>query len=115
MNGKWSCIYAVGSQEYQMVCTRLDIASADVGMLDKFDCGLQTYVYVFVDFDYNMRRSINVMSRSITWYGLMIQGCAGSLEAMMLHMMALSTTEAEYMTLTKAVKETTRLNGLLME
>ncbi|GKF95348.1 hypothetical protein Tco_0288083, partial [Tanacetum coccineum] len=31
-NGKWSCIYAVGSQEYQMVCTRLDIASADVGI-----------------------------------------------------------------------------------
>ncbi|GKA61088.1 hypothetical protein Tco_0760495 [Tanacetum coccineum] len=40
-NGKWSCIYAVGSQEYQMVCTRLDIASANVGMLDKFDRGLQ--------------------------------------------------------------------------
>ncbi|GJT07603.1 hypothetical protein Tco_0842065, partial [Tanacetum coccineum] len=29
-NGKWSCIYAVGIQEYQMVCIRLDIASADV-------------------------------------------------------------------------------------
>nr|GEX21165.1 nucleotide-binding, alpha-beta plait [Tanacetum cinerariifolium] len=29
-NGKWSCIYAVGSHEYQMVCTRLDIASEDV-------------------------------------------------------------------------------------
>nr|GEY10622.1 zinc finger, CCHC-type [Tanacetum cinerariifolium] len=29
-NGKWSCIYVVGSQEYQMVCTRLDIASVDV-------------------------------------------------------------------------------------
>ncbi|GJT07084.1 hypothetical protein Tco_0841546 [Tanacetum coccineum] len=29
-NGKWSCIYAVGSQEYQVVCTRPDIASADV-------------------------------------------------------------------------------------
>ncbi|GJV78122.1 hypothetical protein Tco_1509706 [Tanacetum coccineum] len=43
-NGKWSCIYAVGSQEYQMVCTRPDIASADVGMLDGFDHGLQTYV-----------------------------------------------------------------------
>ncbi|GJZ47728.1 hypothetical protein Tco_0601560 [Tanacetum coccineum] len=53
-NGKWSCIYAVGSQEYQMVCTRLDKASADVGMLDKFDHGLQTYVHVFVDFDYAM-------------------------------------------------------------
>ncbi|GJZ21518.1 hypothetical protein Tco_0558557 [Tanacetum coccineum] len=53
-NGKWSCIYAVGSQDYQMVCTRLDIASADVGMLDKFDRGLQTDVQVFVDFDYAM-------------------------------------------------------------
>ncbi|GKD87040.1 hypothetical protein Tco_1358194 [Tanacetum coccineum] len=53
-NGKWSCIYAVGSQEYRVVCTRLDIASADVGMLDKFDRGLQTDVQVFVDFDYAM-------------------------------------------------------------
>ncbi|GJW92354.1 zinc finger, CCHC-type containing protein [Tanacetum coccineum] len=53
-NGKWSCIYAVESHEYQMVCTRLDIASADVGMLDKFDRGLQTDVQVFVDFDYAM-------------------------------------------------------------
>ncbi|GJW40889.1 zinc finger, CCHC-type containing protein [Tanacetum coccineum] len=69
-NGKWSCIYAVGSQEYQMVCTRLDIASADVGMLNKFDLGLQTDVHVFVDFDY-------AMGRSITRYGFMIQGCAG--------------------------------------
>ncbi|GKB57429.1 hypothetical protein Tco_0913615 [Tanacetum coccineum] len=43
-NGKWSCIYAVGSHEYQMVCTRLDIASVDVGMLDKFDRGLQINV-----------------------------------------------------------------------
>ncbi|GJT13303.1 hypothetical protein Tco_0860345 [Tanacetum coccineum] len=41
-NGKWPCIYAVGSQEYQMVCTILDIASTDAGMLDKFDRGLQT-------------------------------------------------------------------------
>ncbi|GJS48347.1 putative ribonuclease H-like domain-containing protein [Tanacetum coccineum] len=53
-NGKWLCIYGVGSHEYQMVCTRLDIASADVGMLDKFDRGLQTNVQVFVDFDYAM-------------------------------------------------------------
>nr|GFB45424.1 zinc finger, CCHC-type [Tanacetum cinerariifolium] len=60
-NGKWSCIYAVGSQEYQMVCTRLDIASVDVGMLDKFDRELQTDVHVFVDFDYAMERSITVM------------------------------------------------------
>ncbi|GJR26601.1 hypothetical protein Tco_1102833, partial [Tanacetum coccineum] len=64
-NGKWSCIYAVRSQEYQLVCTRLDIASADV--------------------------------------------------AMMLHMMALSTTEAAYMTLTEAAKEDTLLKGLAIE
>nr|GEZ74642.1 zinc finger, CCHC-type [Tanacetum cinerariifolium] len=44
LNDKWSCIYAVGSQEYQTVCTRLDIASADVGMVDKFNHGLQTDV-----------------------------------------------------------------------
>ncbi|GJX93940.1 hypothetical protein Tco_0348526, partial [Tanacetum coccineum] len=59
-NGKWSCIYAVGSQEYQMVCTRLDIASAD-------------------------------------------------------HMMALSPTEAGYMTLTEAAKEAIWLKGLAIE
>ncbi|GKC19901.1 hypothetical protein Tco_1022051 [Tanacetum coccineum] len=29
-NGKWSCIYEVGSQEYQMVCTRHGIALVDV-------------------------------------------------------------------------------------
>nr|GEX06676.1 putative glucose-6-phosphate 1-epimerase isoform X1 [Tanacetum cinerariifolium] len=44
-NGKWSCIYAVGSQEYQMVCTRLDIASADVdGMV--FSCGFKAEIWV---------------------------------------------------------------------
>nr|GEX24292.1 zinc finger, CCHC-type [Tanacetum cinerariifolium] len=51
----------VESQEYQMVCTRLNIASTDVGMLDKFDRGLQTDVHVFVDFDHAMGRSITVM------------------------------------------------------
>ncbi|GKF22933.1 hypothetical protein Tco_0075255, partial [Tanacetum coccineum] len=65
-NGKWSCIYAVGSQEYQMVYTRLDIASEDVGMLDKFDRGLQIDVHVFVDFDYVMGRSITVMAGYMT-------------------------------------------------
>ncbi|GJW94512.1 hypothetical protein Tco_0174184 [Tanacetum coccineum] len=62
----------VGSQEYQVVCTRPGIASADVDMSDGFDRGLQTNVQVFVDFDYAMGRSITVMSRSITGYELMI-------------------------------------------
>nr|GEW86147.1 protein trichome birefringence-like 19 [Tanacetum cinerariifolium] len=76
-NGKWSCMYAVGSQEYQMVCTRLNIASVDVG------------------------------------YGSMILGCVGSLKANLQHMEALSTTNAGYMTFTKAWKKKIWLKGLL--
>nr|GEV42887.1 hypothetical protein [Tanacetum cinerariifolium] len=52
-------------------------ASTDVAMLDKFDRVLQTDVQVFVDFDYTMGRSITAMGRSITRYGLMIQGDGG--------------------------------------
>ncbi|GJW55005.1 zinc finger, CCHC-type containing protein, partial [Tanacetum coccineum] len=93
-NGNWSRIYAVESQEYQMVCTRLDISSADVGMLDKFDCGLQTNVQVFVDFDYVMGRSITAMGRSITsgvydTYG----GCKGCYLAKGTHYRVMSRTK----------------------
>nr|GEU90565.1 zinc finger, CCHC-type [Tanacetum cinerariifolium] len=102
-------VYAVGSQKYQMVCTRPDIASTDVGMLDGFDRGLQTYVQVFVDFDY-------AMGRSITRYGFMILGCARSLKANLQHMEALSTTKAGYMTFTEAwKKDAILLRGLLEE
>nr|GEX07464.1 zinc finger, CCHC-type [Tanacetum cinerariifolium] len=65
-NGKWSCIYAVESHEYQMVYTRLDIESADVGMLDKFDRGLQTNVQAFMDFDYAMGRLITVIGNILS-------------------------------------------------
>ncbi|GJV55380.1 hypothetical protein Tco_1456385, partial [Tanacetum coccineum] len=106
-------IYAVGSQEYQMVCTRPDIASTSVDMLDGFDRGLQTNVQVIVHFDYAIGRSITVMSRSITGYGLMILGCAGSLKANMQHMEVLSTTEVGYMTFTEARKKKIWLKGLL--
>ncbi|GJR08464.1 hypothetical protein Tco_0791116 [Tanacetum coccineum] len=108
-------IYAVGSQEYQVVCTRPDITSSGVDMLDGFDRGLQTNVQVFVDFDYAMGRSITVMSRSITGYGLMILGCVGSLKANLQHKEALSTTEAGYMTFTEAWKKEIWLKGLLIE
>ncbi|GKA37273.1 zinc finger, CCHC-type containing protein [Tanacetum coccineum] len=50
-NSKWSCIYTVGSQEYQVVCTRLDITSTDVGMLHKFDRGLQTDIQELRSYD----------------------------------------------------------------
>jgi hypothetical protein len=105
---KGSCIYAVGSHEYQVVCTRPDIAFADVGMLDRFDRGLQTDVHAFVNYDY-------VMGRSITMYGFMIQECAVSWEALLQYMMALLTTEAYYMTLAGELKENTRLKGLSTE
>nr|GEU99432.1 cytochrome P450 81E8-like [Tanacetum cinerariifolium] len=63
--------------------------------------------------DYDVERM--VMGRSITRYGFMILGCAGSLKANLQHMEALSTTEAEYMALTEAVKESIWLKGLLEE
>nr|GFC76059.1 zinc finger, CCHC-type [Tanacetum cinerariifolium] len=85
--------------------SRPDIASTDVGMLDGFDRGLQTYVQVFVDFDYAMGRSITAMGRSITRYRFMILGCAGSLKANLQHMEAFPTTEAGYMTFTEAWKK----------
>ncbi|GKC79986.1 zinc finger, CCHC-type containing protein [Tanacetum coccineum] len=107
-NAKWSYAYTVGSQEYHGVCTRPDIASADVGMLDGFDRGLQTYVHGFMDFDYTM-------GRLITGYGLMIHGCAVSWEAILLHMEALSATGVAYMTLTEVVKEDILLKGFSIE
>ncbi|GKE50912.1 hypothetical protein Tco_1486068, partial [Tanacetum coccineum] len=105
-NGKWSCIYAVRSQEYQVVCTRPDIASVGVNMSDGFDRGLQKNVQVFMNFEY-------AISRSITVYGLMILGCAGSLKANLQHMKALSITEAGYMTFTEAWKKEIWLKRLL--
>ncbi|GJY77526.1 hypothetical protein Tco_0483327 [Tanacetum coccineum] len=105
----------VGSQEYQVVCTRPDIATANVDMLDGFDRGLQTNVQVFMDFNYIMGRSITVMSRSITGYGLLILGCVGSLKANLQHMEALSITKVRYMMFTKARKKEIWLKGLFIE
>ncbi|GKE67941.1 hypothetical protein Tco_1522102, partial [Tanacetum coccineum] len=79
-NGKWSYAYAVGSHVYHEVCTRPDITSAGVGMLDGFDHGLQTHVQVFMDFDYAMGRSIIIIGRSITRNGRVYDtygGCKG--------------------------------------
>ncbi|GJV17679.1 retrovirus-related pol polyprotein from transposon TNT 1-94 [Tanacetum coccineum] len=111
----WSCIYAVEIQEYQVVFTIPDMAPVSVGMFYGFDRGLQKNIQVCVDFDHAMGRLITIMGRSIIRYGLMIQGCARSWEAMMPHMMTLSATEAEYMTLTEVVKEVIWLNGFSTE
>ncbi|GJU28658.1 hypothetical protein Tco_1167279 [Tanacetum coccineum] len=87
-NGKWSCIYAVGSQEYQMTCMRLDIASADVGMLDKFDRRLQTDIQVFMDLTKPWK------DRSLSW---------------------VDQSQATYMTLIEAAKEAIWLKGHAIE
>ncbi|GJR79688.1 hypothetical protein Tco_0150473 [Tanacetum coccineum] len=67
-----------------------DVEKNDVGMLDKFDRGLQTAVQVFLDFDYAIGRSITYME-------------------------ALLTTKAGYLTFTKAWKKEIWLKGLLTE
>ncbi|GKA68634.1 hypothetical protein Tco_0768551 [Tanacetum coccineum] len=45
----------------------------------------------------------------------MVHGCVVSWKATLQHVVALSTTEAEYMALTEAVKESIWLKGLLIE
>ncbi|GJU70615.1 retrotransposon protein, putative, ty1-copia subclass [Tanacetum coccineum] len=53
--------------------------------------------------------------RSITGYVFMVHGCVVSWKATLQHVVALSTTEAEYMALTKVVKESIWLKGLIIE
>ncbi|GKF90090.1 hypothetical protein Tco_0264053 [Tanacetum coccineum] len=63
----------------------------------------------FVDSDYAKDPD---KGRSITGY---VQRCVVSWKATLQHVVALSTIEAEYMALTKAVKEAIWLRGLLEE
>ncbi|GJS62986.1 retrotransposon protein, putative, ty1-copia subclass, partial [Tanacetum coccineum] len=66
----------------------------------------------FVDSDYAKDPD---KGRSITGYAFLVQGCVVSWKATLQHVVALSTTEAEYMALTEAVKEAIWLRGLLRE
>ncbi|GKD28335.1 hypothetical protein Tco_1239113 [Tanacetum coccineum] len=69
-------------------------------------------VTCFVDLDYAKDSD---KGRSITGYAFLVQGCVVSWKAMLQHMVTLSTTEAECMALTDAVKEAIWLRGLLEE
>ncbi|GKD41198.1 hypothetical protein Tco_1261405 [Tanacetum coccineum] len=51
--------------------------------------------------------------RSITGYTFLVQGCVVSWKATLQHVVALSTTQAEYMALMEAVKAAIWLRGLL--
>ncbi|GKE00700.1 retrovirus-related pol polyprotein from transposon TNT 1-94, partial [Tanacetum coccineum] len=133
---------AVGSLMYLMVCTRPDIAYAvsvvsrylanpgknhweavkwilkylrgiaNVGLVYGTDRGNHVDVTGFVDSDYARDPD---KGRSITGYTFLVQGCVVSWKATLQHVVALSTTEAEYMALTEAVKEAIWLRGLLEE
>nr|GEW94271.1 retrotransposon protein, putative, Ty1-copia subclass [Tanacetum cinerariifolium] len=83
---KASYANAVGSLMYLMVCTRPDIAYVDP---DK--------------------------GRFITRYAFLVPGYVVSWKATLQHVVALSTIEAEYMALTKAVNEAIWLKELLKE
>ncbi|GJY00918.1 retrovirus-related pol polyprotein from transposon TNT 1-94, partial [Tanacetum coccineum] len=133
---------AVGSLMYLMVCTRPDIAYAvsvvsryltnpgknhweavkwilkylrgtvNVGLVYGTHHGNHVDVTGFVDSDYAKDPD---KGRSITGYAFLVQGCVVSWKATLQHVVALSTTEAEYMALTEAVKEAIWLRGLLEE
>ncbi|GKC49135.1 retrotransposon protein, putative, ty1-copia subclass [Tanacetum coccineum] len=96
---------AVGSLMYLMVCTRLDIAYA-VSVVSRYlanpDRGNHVDVTGFVDSNYAKDPD---KGRSINGYAFLVQGCAVSWKGMLQYVVALSTTEAEYMALTEAVKE----------
>ncbi|GJR63360.1 retrovirus-related pol polyprotein from transposon TNT 1-94 [Tanacetum coccineum] len=132
----------VGSLMYLMVCTRPDIAyvvsivirylanpgknnwetvkwilkylkgTADVGLVCGRDQGKHVDVDGFVDANYAKDPD---KGRSIIGYVFMVHGCVVSWKATLQHVVALSTTEAEYMALTEAVKESIWLKGLLIE
>ncbi|GJT88575.1 retrovirus-related pol polyprotein from transposon TNT 1-94 [Tanacetum coccineum] len=106
---------AVGSLMYMMVCTRPNIAyagTANVGLVYETNRGNHVDVTGFVDSDYAKDPDKGM---SITSYAFLVQGCVVSWKAKLQHVVALSTTEAEYMALTKVVKEAIWLRGLLEE
>ncbi|GJW06494.1 hypothetical protein Tco_1568917 [Tanacetum coccineum] len=81
-------------------------------MCSDTDRGNHVDVTGFVDSDYAKDPD---KGRSITGYAFLVQGCVVSWKATLQHVVALSTTEAEYMALTEAVKEAIWLRGLLEE
>ncbi|GKC45325.1 hypothetical protein Tco_1063047 [Tanacetum coccineum] len=85
---------------------------ADVGLVYGKDREKHVDVDGFVDADYDKDRD---KDRSIIGYMFMIHDCVVSWKATLQHVVALSTTEAEYMALTKAVKKSIWLKGLLIK
>nr|GEY99222.1 retrovirus-related Pol polyprotein from transposon TNT 1-94 [Tanacetum cinerariifolium] len=107
---------AVGSLMYLMEVVKWILkylkGIADVDLVYGRDQGKHVDVDGFVNADYAKDPD---KGRSVTGYVFMVYGCVVSWKATPQHVVALSTTEAEYMALTKAVKESIWLKGLLIE
>ncbi|GKC88245.1 retrotransposon protein, putative, ty1-copia subclass [Tanacetum coccineum] len=101
-----------GSLMYLMMCTRPDIAYAVSIVSRSRNQGKHVDVDGFVDADYAKDPD---KGKSITGYVFMVHGCVVSWKATLQHVVALSTTEAEYMALTEAVKESIWLKGQLIK
>ena len=130
---------AVGSIMYAMVCTRPDISQA-VSVVSRYMANpgkehwqavkwILRYLKGTSNFCLEFGRTSNSLvgfvdsdyagdldrRRSLTGYVFCIGGCAVSWKATLQHVVALSTTEAEYMAVTEAIKETLWLRGLFGE
>ena len=127
---------AVGSLIYAMVCTRLDISHAvgtvssymhnhwqavtwilryiqktlDVGLIFEKDDMVGQHVVGYCDSDYAGDLD---KRRSTTGYVFTLAKTPTSWKSTLQSTVALSTTEAEYMAITEAVKEAIWLQGLL--
>ncbi|GKB31108.1 retrovirus-related pol polyprotein from transposon TNT 1-94 [Tanacetum coccineum] len=113
---KTAFLHAMGLAAAAMIVVftsrSLHQGTADVGLVYGRDQGKHVDVDGFVDADYAKDPD---KGRSITGYVFMVHGCVVSWKATLQHVVALSTTEAEYMALTEAVKESIWLKGLLIE
>ena len=130
---------AVGSLMYAMVCTRPDISQA-VSVVSRYMANpgkvhWQAVKWIFrylkgtVNTCLEFGRNSDILSgyvdsdfagdldrrRSLTGYIFSIGGCAVSWKATLQPTVALSTTEAEFMAATEAVKEAMWMRGLLGE
>ena len=130
---------AVGSIMYAMVCTRPDISQA-VSVVSRYMANpgkehwqavkwilryLKGTLNICLEFGRNKNTLVGFVDsdyagdldkrRSLTGYVFCIGGCAISWKATLQHVVALSTTEAEYMAVTEAIKEALWLRGLFGE
>ncbi|GJS67592.1 retrotransposon protein, putative, ty1-copia subclass [Tanacetum coccineum] len=85
---------------------------ANAGLVYGTNRGKDMDVTGFVDSDYAKDPD---KGRSITDFAFLVQGCVVGWKATLQHVVALSTTEAEYIALTEAVNEAICLRGLLEE